>query len=97
MASQRSLMKVFFDPDFYKQYKKVDVRIQNSVDERIRIFRKNPMDSQLNNHALHEPYRGYRSIDITTDYRALYKDVSIEAEMVAYFVILGTHDELYGD
>lgn len=89
-------MKVYFDSEFYRQYRKVDVRIQKSVDERIRIFRKNPMDSQLNNHPLHEPYQGYRSIEITSDYRALYKETQIEDDIVAYFIELGTHDELYG-
>lgn len=89
-------MKIFFDPGFYRQYKKVDVRIQNSVDECIRIFRKNPMDPQLNNHQLHESHRGYRSIDITANYRGLYEEVKTGKDTVALFVALGTHDELYG-
>lgn len=88
-------MKTRFSPDFYKQYKKVNVRIQNSVDEHIRIFRKNPMDPQLNNHSLRKPYQGYRSIDISADYRALYKEISIGEDTLAYFVSLGTHDQLY--
>ena len=67
-------MKVVFDPDFHKLYKKVDVRIQNSVDERIRIFRKNHLDLQLNNHSLKEPYLGCHSIDITADFRAIYEE-----------------------
>lgn len=90
-------MKVLFDPDFYRQYKKVDVRIQNSVDESIRIFRKNPTDPQLNNHLLREPYQNYRSIDITADCRALYEEVSAAEDTIAYFVTLGTHDQLYGN
>ncbi len=88
-------MRVFFDPKFYRQYKKVNVRIQNSVDACIRIFRKNSMDTQLNNHLLRDKYAGYRSIDITADYRALYEEVTIGKETVAYFVTLGTHSQLY--
>ena len=90
-------MKVYFDAEFYRQYKKIDVRIQKSIDERIRIFRKNPNDLELNNHPLHEPYQGYKSIDITSDYRALYEEVTIGEDTIAYFTTLGTHDELYGE
>ncbi len=88
-------MKVFFDPEFYRQYKKANVRIQHRVDQRLRLFRKNPMDPKLNNHLLRESYQDYRSIDITVDYRAHYKELSREEEVVAYFVVLGTHNELY--
>ena len=45
-------MKIFFTKDFHKSYKEVNVRMQNSVDERIRIFQRDPLDPQLNNHEL---------------------------------------------
>ena len=89
------IMKIFFDPNFYRQYKKVNVRIQHNVDEQISIFRQNLQDPQLNNHLLHEPYQGYRSIDITNDYRAVYKEITESEDPVAYFVTLGTHKELF--
>ncbi len=89
------IMKVYFDAEFYRRYKKADVRIQKSVDERIRIFRKNPMDPQLNNHPLRKPYQGYRSIDLTADYRAIYKERPQEKEIIAYFTGLGNHKQLY--
>ena len=94
LPGSTKIMKVYFDAEFYRQYKRVDVRIQKSVDEQIRIFRKNPMDPQLNNHSL-QPYQGYRSIDITADYRALYEEVTIGEDTIAYFETLGTHEELY--
>ena len=88
-------MKVRFSPNFYRQYKKADVRIQNSIDEKLRIFRKNPIDLELKNHTLQEPYQDRRSIDITNDYRAHYREIKEGMETVAYFVSLGTHEELY--
>lgn len=88
-------MKVVLDPAFYNKLKKADVRIRKSVKERILIFAKNPSDLELNNHSLRKPYQGLRSIDITADYRALYKEVRIGKDTVAYFLELGTHDELY--
>jgi len=39
---------------------------------------------------------GCRSIDVTADYRAIYKEVREGKEFNAYFVALGTHEELYG-
>lgn len=89
-------MKVFYDPAFYETVKKVDVRIKKSVKERILVFSRNPNDLELNNHELKREYEGYRSIDITADYRALYKEVQIGDEIAAYFVEIGTHKELYG-
>ena len=89
-------MKVRYSPDFYRQYKKADVRIQNRVDEKIEVFLKDPYDLQLDNHALKRQWKGYRSIDITSDWRAVYKETQIGDETVAYFVVLGSHDELYG-
>jgi mRNA-degrading endonuclease YafQ of YafQ-DinJ toxin-antitoxin module len=56
---------------------------------------KNPLDPSLNNHALREPYEGFRSIDITNDYWAVYEEVPSGKETVAYFSLLGTHKELY--
>lgn len=88
-------MKVFFDPAFLDKLKKVDVRIRKSVKEKILIFTKDPNYPKLNNHPLKREYQGYRSIDITEDYRALYKEVELEDEIIAYFVLLGTHDQLY--
>ena len=88
-------MKVRYSPDFYRKYKKADVRIQNRVDEKIEVFLKDPYDLQLDNHTLKRQWKGYRSIDITSDWRAIYKETQIGDESVAYFVVLGTHDQLY--
>lgn len=88
-------MKVRYGPDFYRLYKKANVIIRKSVDEKIQIFLKDSNDLQLDNHVLERKWRGYRSIDITADCRAIYKEVGIGDEIVAYFVALGTHEELY--
>lgn len=89
-------MKIVFDPAFLSKLKKLNVRIRKSVKERIIIFSKNPNDSQLDNHALRDEYKGYLSVDITSDYRAIYKEIQIGHEIAAYFITLGTHEDLYG-
>jgi len=88
-------MKIVYDPVFINTVKKVSVRIRKSFKERILLFSKDPYNLQLNNHALREKYQGYRSIDITADYRAIYKERHEGEELIAYFIQLGTHEELY--
>ena len=88
-------MTIKYSPSFLEIFKKVDVRIRKSFKQRILIFSKNPNDLQLNNHALKKERQGYRSIDVNADYRAVYQEVVMREELVAYFVALGTHDELY--
>lgn len=89
-------MKVVYDSDFMAKLKKVNVRIHKSFKEKILTFTKDPYSPQLNNHPLRDKYQGYRSIDITSDWRAIFEEVRIGKESVAYFIILGTHKELYG-
>ena len=88
-------MKIRYSPGFYQRYKKLDVRVCKSFDEKIKTFLKDPYDLQLDNHVLKKKWAGYRSIDITVDYRAIYEETHEEEDIIAYFVALGTHDELY--
>lgn len=88
-------MIVAYDPAFLKKFKKVDVRIRKSFKEKIILFSKNPNDLILNNHKLRDEYEGYNSIDITSDWRALYIEKSTKENTVAYFTILGTHEQLF--
>lgn len=88
-------MKVRFDPLLIEKVKKLDVRIRKSFKEKIELFRQNPFIPQLNNHPLKREYEGYRSINITSDYRALYQEKREGEDTIAYFVLFGTHKELY--
>jgi len=81
--------------NFLKQLKKSDVRIRKAFKERILLFEKNPNDLELNNHPLQREYTGLRSIDITADYRAIYKEVIQEDDTYIYFTSFGTHTQLY--
>lgn len=89
-------MKIAYDSAFIKTLKKVNVRTRKSFKECILLFFKDPHNIQLDNHALREKYQGYRSIDITADYRAIYKERYEGKEIIAYFTELGTHKQLYG-
>ena len=89
-------MIIRYSPLFLKTLKKLDVRIRKSFKERILLFAKNPNDPQLDNHPLKREYRGLRSIDITADFRAIYEEKRDGEEETAYFVLIGTHKQLYG-
>lgn len=62
---------------------------------RNRNFVKNPNEPVLDNHELRDKWEGHKSIDITNDYRAIYYEWEVDDEVVAYFVAIGTHDQLY--
>lgn len=90
-------MKIVYDPAFIKTLKKLNFRIRKSFKERILLFSKDPYNLQLDNHPLRKKYQRYRSIDITADYRAIYKEIHENEEIIAYFTELGTHEQLYGN
>lgn len=90
-------MRVKYSPLFLAKVKKIDVSIYKSLREKIAIFTKDPNDPQLDNHELYEEWEGFRSIDITSDWRAIYEEIDEVEEVVAYFEALGTHEELYGE
>ena len=88
-------MTVRYDPAFLKQLKKLEVRVRKSFKEKIAIFVLDPFSPQLDNHPLSKKYEGYRSIDITNDYRALYQEKLEGDEVVGFFTAIGTHVKLY--
>lgn len=85
-------MKIKFHRNFEKAYSKVTKGVQRKVKERIGLFIENEFNSLLNNHPLQGKYEGYRSINITSDIRAIYKKVS---DTTSIFVALGSHNNLY--
>lgn len=89
-------MEVEFSPEFRRKYRKADVRIRRKVDDCLRIFGNNPNDLKLHNHELKREWKGFRSIDITSDYRAIFEYKKVGKETFAFFVEIGTHKELYG-
>ena len=84
-------MKVYFSREFIKALKKAPKRIKSAFKERLEIFVKDPSDPRLRNHPLKGKLKGYRSINITGDWRALFEEV----EDGVHFVIIGTHSQLY--
>ena len=89
-------MKIFFHKNFIKQLKKMTVKEQQRVKERLALFLENPFNEQLNNHSLKGKYLGFRSINIKGDLRAVYKNIS-EGDQECIFVLIGNHNQLYSN
>ncbi len=85
-------MKIDFHKKFTKKFKKFPKKMQEQFYEKLGIFGIDQFDPLLNNHAVHYPYEGCRSINITGDIRALYEII----DDTALFIRIGSHSELYG-
>lgn len=83
--------RIDFSLIFNKQLTAAPREIRVAFLETLQLFRYDPEHPSLRNHALKDRYAGFRSIDVTGDWRALYRK---ERERII-FVDLGTHDQLY--
>jgi addiction module RelE/StbE family toxin len=81
-----------FTKNFSKQFKVLGPKQKEHFYERLDLFEKNPHDKTLRDHALKGKYKGYRSIDIESDLRALYY---VEGDKLVIFGFIGTHSQLY--
>jgi len=77
--------------NFDKRYARLPTKIQDQFKKRRNLFISQPFHPLLNNHSVDEVFPGWRSINVTGDYRALYEER--EGEVV--FMTIGTHSELY--
>ena len=89
-------MRVQLAPELISKVKKQDVRIRKKFKRAIGLFSKDPNNLELNNHQLKREWKGFRSINITSDKRAVFEEINEGDDPVAYFIELGTHNELYG-
>lgn len=88
----RDLEEIKFSSIFNKQLKKAPLKIKVTFRKRINLFLKDEFSPILNSHTLTGEYKGYRSINITGDWRAIY---SVDLDNNINFELLGTHSQLY--
>lgn len=86
-------MVVTYHKDFIKDSKKLTVSQKEKLTQRLRLFSKNEFDPLLNSHNLKGKYLGYKSISITGDLRAIYKQKS---KNNVIFIRIDNHSNLYG-
>ena len=85
-------MKVAYSHDFEKQFASLDSRIKERFTAAIGVWTRDSFAKSLNNHALVGRYKGFRSINITGDYRAIYR---LKDPDTGVFVAIGKHSQLY--
>lgn len=77
---------------FDKMLEKAPYKIRDKFQERLDLFLINPFDQILNNHSVDPLHPGCRSINITGNWRALFKSLGNNAVI---FTKIGTHSQLY--
>jgi len=85
-------MEVQFRATFKKRLRKLPLKLREQFRDRLALFILNKFNPLLCNHLLKGSYLGCRSINVTGDRRAIFKE---EGDTVV-FVDIGTHAELYG-
>lgn len=86
-------MRIEYSRRFLKEIKKCPDNIIQVFQERLELFIENKFHTLLNNHALTGQWKGYRSINITGDWRAVFQESKDGA--IIYFIAIGTHSQLY--
>lgn len=85
-------MEIKFNASFHKRYQKLNPKIKKAFQNRLELFIQNPRQPLLRDHPLAGKMQGHRAFSITGDIRVVYyihKDT-------AYFVDIGTHNQVYG-
>lgn len=89
--TQKRKFEVFFTKKFKKQYLKSDLKIRTEFDNKLSTFIDDKFAPPLNNHELSGKFKGFRSINVTGDWRAIF----FEDKENVKFVLFGTHSQLY--
>jgi mRNA-degrading endonuclease YafQ of YafQ-DinJ toxin-antitoxin module len=84
-------MKVYFHKSFQKQLHRLPKNIQNKFFERLTLFVDEPTNTLLRIHTLSGDKFPYESMNVNSDYRALF----IQSKTEVTFYEIGTQSELY--
>ncbi len=86
-------MRIIYRKQFLKQFNKLERRRQEVVEETVDLFRKNPLDLTLRNHALKGAMSGRRSISAGFDLRLIFEER--DGYAIVIMIAVGKHEEVY--
>lgn len=89
-------MRIDYSRRFLKHLQKASVPVQLSFKDRLQLFVADKNHTLLRNHSLQGEWSGFRSINITGDWRAIYHEIGENKMEWVEFVEIGRHSELYG-
>ena len=87
-------MEIQYSRRFIKQLKKLPADIKVAFKERLKIFLENKYHPLLCNHPLRGDFVGCHSLNVTGNYRAIFKELN-NGEIIIFSAI-GDHHRLYG-
>lgn len=88
-------MKIRFSKDFAKLLDKIrnkDKKLTDKINKQLKLFVKEPRHPSLKTHKLTGKLKNRWSISVSRSLRMIY--VLLKSDE-AYFIALGTHDEVY--
>ncbi len=92
----KDVTKVSYSNKFNKQLKKAPAKIKEAFLRRRELFLQDSKHPQINNHALSGELKGYRGINVTGDWRAIFSEyIDSGGKKTIFFEMLGTHSQLY--
>ena len=89
-------MRVDYSTRFIKHLQKIPAPLLLAFQKRLELFVADSYHQLLHTHALHGKWKGFFSINVTGDWRAVYHWIDEEKVEWVEFVEIGTHSELYG-
>jgi len=84
-------MEIILHRLFLKRFEKIPKNVRVKFVERKNLFKDTPFHPILNNHSVGKRFPGCKSINVTGDYRAIFR----QDKGAIVFVNIGTHSELY--
>lgn len=85
-------MVIGYSKKFRKQYKKLPKHIQEKFSDNLTIFIKDRHNERLRTHKLHGKLKGFYSINIASDIRAVFEEITLDT---FEFIAIGSHSKLY--
>ncbi len=80
---------------FEKAFRKLSEKLQSKISEVLKVFVENKFDTRLNNHALKWDFLWLRSINLTGDYRIIFRETQEWLIEIIELIDVNTHSELY--
>lgn len=89
-------VRIDYSKKFLKQLNRAPLEIKIAYRRRFYLFLQDQFHPLLDNHALIGDWSGYRSFDITGDWRVIfYEYIGNNGIKAIIFHIMGTHSQLY--
>ncbi|CAN5146191.1 hypothetical protein BH11PAT1_BH11PAT1_7710 [soil metagenome] len=89
------MIHIEFTGNFNRLYRNLideNLGLKDIIRDCIRLFKRNPDDSRLENHPLRKRMRGKHAISITDDIRIIYEWTG---KSTVRFLAIGTHEDVY--